>query len=182
MISLEQVQLLETRVSKAIEYVQRVSEENAALLSEKTGLLSKLEANQKRLDELELLVMRFKKEQGQIEDGIVAALDRLNRFEEDFEESLKEKALPKKSAPVKKTETVIEPQKGESGSSASRPAEKNSAPAEKPVSPANRAQSNSKEFFEITETEDDDIEKELSSDLSGSEQESDSDDRELDIF
>jgi len=201
MITLEQVQLLETRVAKAIEYVQHVSEENAALISEKAGLLNKLEANQKRLDELELLVMRFKKEQGQIEDGIVAALDRLNRFEEEFEESLKEKEVPKKSAPVKKAEQTAEPvsrqlpeQKSVSGGS--HPAEKVSAPVKKPADANPKAQSNSKEFFEITETEDQelpedsshdgieivDIEKELSSDFSDEEPDEDSGDRELDIF
>ena len=84
MISLEQVQLLETKVAKAIEYVQKVTEENSALISERAGLLSKLEANQKRLDELEVLVMRFKEDQGRIEGGIIAALDRLSQFEEAF--------------------------------------------------------------------------------------------------
>ena len=98
MISLEQVQLLETKVAKAIEYVQKVTEENSALISERAGLLAKLEANQKRLDELEVLVMRFKTDQSRIEDGIMAALDRLNQFEEAFENSLKEKVVPKKPA------------------------------------------------------------------------------------
>jgi len=97
MISLEQVQELETKVAKAIEYVQRVNAENAALSSDRAGLQQKLEANQKRLDELELLVMRFKEDQGRIEDGIVAALDRLNQFEEAFEKSLNEKTTPKKT-------------------------------------------------------------------------------------
>jgi len=112
MLSLEQVQLLEARVAKAIEYVQRVNDENAALSSERAGLLSKLEANQKRLDELELLVMRFKEDQGRIEDGILAALDRLSRFEEAFESSLADdtKEVPKKQAvkkePVSQKEAV----------------------------------------------------------------------------
>jgi len=97
MISLEQVQLLETKVAKTIEYVQKVNAENAALLSERAGLQQKLDANQKRLDELELLVMRFKEDQGRIEDGIVAALDRLNQFEEAFEKGLSEKTAPKKT-------------------------------------------------------------------------------------
>ena len=105
MISLEQVQLLETKVAKAIEYVQRVTEENSALISERAGLLSKLEANQKRLDELEVLVMSFKEDQSRIEDGIMAALDRLNQFEEAFENSLKEKVVPKK--PAKKSADAV---------------------------------------------------------------------------
>jgi FtsZ-binding cell division protein ZapB len=91
MISLEQVQLLEAKVSKAIEYVQQVNTENAALITERASLQKKLDANQKRIDELEVLVMRFKEDQGRIEDGIIAALDRLSQFEEAFENSLKEK-------------------------------------------------------------------------------------------
>jgi FtsZ-binding cell division protein ZapB len=106
MISLEQVQLLETKVAKAIEYVQKVNEENAALSSERASLQTKLDANQKRLDELEMLVMRFKEDQGRIEDGIVAALDRLSQFEEAFEKSLKDKSAAKKTQ-VKK-EKVLE--------------------------------------------------------------------------
>jgi len=89
MISLEQIQLLEEKVSKAVEYVKRVNAENIALLSEKTALLQKMEANQKRIDELEVHVLRFKEDQGRIEDGIIAALDRLSQFEEAFENSLK---------------------------------------------------------------------------------------------
>lgn len=96
MISLEQVKLLEERVCKAVEYVQKVTAENAALVSQREELQKKLENNQKRIDELEVLVMRFKEDQGRIEDGIIAALDRLSQFEEAFENSLKE---PKKSAP-----------------------------------------------------------------------------------
>jgi len=114
MLSLEQVQLLESRVAKAIEYVQRVNDENAALSSERASLLSKLESNQKRLDELEMLVMRFKEDQGRIEDGILAALERLSQFEEAFESSLTDKvktsapkAAPKKEAvPEKKKQEV----------------------------------------------------------------------------
>lgn len=84
MLNLEQVQLLETKVVKAIEYVERVSGENAALQE-------RLESYQKRIDELEVLVMRFKEDQGRIEDGILSALDRLNQFENAIEKSLKER-------------------------------------------------------------------------------------------
>ena len=108
MISLEQVQLLESKVARAVEYVQKVTAENAALSSERAGLQAKLEANQKRIDELEILVMRFKEDQGRIEDGIIAALDRLSQFEEAFENSLKEKPADKKT-PVKAREKTGEP-------------------------------------------------------------------------
>jgi predicted nuclease with TOPRIM domain len=138
MISLEQVQLLETRVVQAIEYVERVTAENATLISEKAGLLTKLEANQKRIDELEVLVMRFKDDQGRIEDGIISALDRLNQFEEAIEKSLKEK------------------QAGASSGEASRskPAVKSASPARTPVKPKEPQMPEAKEvFFEIPEKE-----------------------------
>jgi FtsZ-binding cell division protein ZapB len=126
MISLEQVQLLETKVAKAIEYVQRVNAENAALSSDRAGLQQKLDANQKRLDELELLVMRFKEDQGRIEDGIIAALDRLSQFEEAFEKSLNEKTTQKKSQVKKEKKHELE---------------------------SNSSETDSKEFFEISEKE-----------------------------
>jgi chromosome segregation ATPase len=81
MLSLEQVKQLNTKVEKTIEYVRQLNEENATLKI-------KLENNQKRLDELEVLVTRFKEEQGRIEDGILSALDRLNQFESAVEKSL----------------------------------------------------------------------------------------------
>jgi predicted nuclease with TOPRIM domain len=112
MISLEQVQLLETKVSKAIEYVQRVTAENAALRSQRQELQAKLEANKKRIDELEVLVMRFKEDQSRIEDGVMAALDRLSQFEEAFENSLKDKGSIKKP-PVKTRDKPPEPQSKE---------------------------------------------------------------------
>ncbi|MCL2181531.1 MAG: cell division protein ZapB [Treponema sp.] len=131
MVSLEQVQLLESKVARAIEYVKRVTDQNSALTAERAGLLSKLEANQKRLDELESLVMRFKHDQGRIEDGIMAALDRLSQFEEAFEKSLKDdKASPEKKA---------KHEKPHSSGAAKKPAEGSHV--------------NSKEYFEITEAE-----------------------------
>jgi len=108
LISLEQVQLLENKIAKAIDYVERLTSENAALTGERTTLQKKLDANQKRLDELEVLVMRFKEDQGRIEDGIMAALDRLSQFEEAFENSLKndEKITGKKQTIKRDREPV----------------------------------------------------------------------------
>ena len=138
MISLEQVQLLEEKVSKAIEYVQKVTEEKAALESEKAALISKLETNQKRIDELEVHVLRFKEEQGRIEDGIIAALDRLSQFEEAFENSLKDKPDVEK-VPAKPTKSAVSQDEAELQEKSS--AAKNDD-AEEPVN---------KEFFEIVE-------------------------------
>jgi predicted nuclease with TOPRIM domain len=113
MISLEQVQLLEAKVAKAIEYVEKVTAENAALTSERAGLQAKLNANQKRIDELEVHVMRFKEDQGRIEDGIISALDRLSQFEEAFENSLKEKVSHKKPAKPREKTPEKDPEKDE---------------------------------------------------------------------
>jgi len=75
MVNLEQVRLLETKVAKAIDYVKRLSEEN-------TLLRGKLDGYKNRIDELEVLVQRFKEDQGNIEAGIISALERLNQFED----------------------------------------------------------------------------------------------------
>jgi len=81
MVSLEQVKLLESKVSRTIDYVKKVTEENA-------GLKEKLDSYQKRIDELEVLIQRFKEDQSRIEDGILSALDRLNQFEDALESKL----------------------------------------------------------------------------------------------
>ncbi|MDR2468168.1 MAG: cell division protein ZapB [Spirochaetaceae bacterium] len=78
MVSIDQVKLLESRVIKTIDFVDQVTEENALLKN-------KLESCQKRIDELEILIQRFKEDQAKIEDGIVSALDRLNKFEDDMD-------------------------------------------------------------------------------------------------
>jgi predicted nuclease with TOPRIM domain len=91
MINLEQVKLLETKIAKTIDFVEKVSKENTALLRREADLQEKLETYQKRIDELEVLIMGFREEQGRIEEGILSALDRLSQFEEAIEKSLKEK-------------------------------------------------------------------------------------------
>ena len=75
MVTLEQVRQLETKIGKAIDYVSRVSGENARLQGE-------LEGSQKRAAELEETVQRFREDQSRIEEGILAALDRLDQFED----------------------------------------------------------------------------------------------------
>jgi FtsZ-binding cell division protein ZapB len=93
MINLEQVKLLETKIAKAIDYIEWLAKENAGLQKKETDLQARLETYQKRIDELEILVMRFKEDQGKIEDAILSALDRLNQFEEALEITLWDKPL-----------------------------------------------------------------------------------------
>jgi chromosome segregation ATPase len=115
MVNIEQVRLLEKRVTKAIDYVNKVTNENTLLkeeinqlragyeqtkaectrLKEENVLLNnKLETCQKRIDELEVLIQRFKEDQVRIEEGIVSALNNLNRFEDDVEKNLTNSAPP----------------------------------------------------------------------------------------
>ena len=75
MISLEQVKLLESKVTRMIEYVGKVTDEN-------TKLKEKLDSYEKRTGELEVLFQRFKDDQSRIEDGVLSALDLLNQFED----------------------------------------------------------------------------------------------------
>jgi hypothetical protein len=81
MVTLEQVKLLETKVVKALDYARQAGKDNILLKG-------KLDSYQKRIDELEVLVQRFKEEQSRIEEGILSALDRLNQFEDALEKSL----------------------------------------------------------------------------------------------
>lgn len=74
MVSLEQVKLLETKVAKVIEHVELITGEN-------NFLKAKLGDYEKRIDELEVLIQRFREEQNRIEEEILATLNRLNQFE-----------------------------------------------------------------------------------------------------
>ena len=88
MINLEQVKLLEAKVVKTLDYVEHLLKENAALHRQESEMQAKLDSYQQRIDELEALVVGFKEDQGQIEEGILAALDRLSQFEKAFEKTL----------------------------------------------------------------------------------------------
>jgi hypothetical protein len=78
MVTLEQVKVLESKVSKALGFISQLSQENALLKGQ-------LEKDKTRIDELEMLVERFKEEQGKIEESIVATLDQLAQFEAGHE-------------------------------------------------------------------------------------------------
>lgn len=92
MINLEQVKLLETKVARAIEYIEQLTGENAAQRQKEAELQAQLVSYQQRIDELEVLVMRLREDQGRIEDSILAALDKLNQFDDTIEKSLNDKA------------------------------------------------------------------------------------------
>jgi hypothetical protein len=87
-------------VVRAIEYVERISRENSQLQG-------KLDSYQKRIDELEVLIRKFREDQGRIEEGILSALDRLNKFEDAIEKSIAPALLPQASkAPPRRENTA----------------------------------------------------------------------------
>lgn len=75
MITLEQVRALEARVEKAVALITSLRDENASL---RTGLA----AADRRVTELEGLVLEFQRDQERIEQGIVEALRKLDAFED----------------------------------------------------------------------------------------------------
>ncbi|MDR2094906.1 MAG: hypothetical protein LBP76_05230 [Treponema sp.] len=75
MISLEQVRLLESKIVKTLDYVNQLAGENNLLKG-------KLDSCQKRIEELEVLILEFKEEQNRIEEGILSSLNKLNEFED----------------------------------------------------------------------------------------------------
>ena len=75
MLNLDQIRQLETKVSKAIQLIQSLKEENDSLKLE-------MHDRQRRIEELENIVLVFKNDQAKIEEGIVNALNHLSAFED----------------------------------------------------------------------------------------------------
>lgn len=76
MITLDQIKQLDTKVRKAIDKIN-------SLKSENNILLEKLDTYQLRIEELEILIDTFKEDQGEIEHGIIDALNQLDILEDN---------------------------------------------------------------------------------------------------
>jgi chromosome segregation ATPase len=111
---LENVKVLETKVDKEIDFAKRIIEENVQL-KEKVALY------QKRIEDLESLIQAFREEQNAIENGILAALNRLNQFEDAVEKKLS----PAEEAPEQPQAESPPPDSGAEG-----PLPPDEAPAE----------------------------------------------------
>lgn len=74
MLNIDQVQLLEGKVEKAVNLIKSLSDDN-------TSLKKEIEAKDKRISELENLILVFKDDQTKIEQGIISALNKLSAFE-----------------------------------------------------------------------------------------------------
>jgi ABC-type transporter Mla subunit MlaD len=75
MITLEQIRLLESKITRALELIRVLKDENSTL---RKGL----ESAQRRMRELETLVDGFKTDQKEIESVIVRTLHNLDELEE----------------------------------------------------------------------------------------------------
>lgn len=75
MVTLDQINQLETKVEKAIQLIQSLKTENDSLRLE-------IHDKDKRIAELENLILVFKNDQIKIEEGIINALNHLSAFED----------------------------------------------------------------------------------------------------
>lgn len=90
MITLEQIQLLEQKVHQAVKKIAVLKEENA-------GLKEKLSSYSGRIEELEVLIDSFKRDQGKIEEGILSAIRQLDTIEQSV---ASEAANPSSTSPA----------------------------------------------------------------------------------
>lgn len=91
MLSLDQVNLLESKVEKAVELIRSLS-------AEKDNFKAVLAEKENRIAELERLIITFKDEQSKIEKGIANALNKLSAFENS---SYKDSSIENSSSPQK---------------------------------------------------------------------------------
>ena len=108
MISLEQIRLLESKITRAIDLIRVLKEENGAL---RKGL----ESAQKRMKELEALVEGFKADQHEIESVILRTLHTLDDLEDTATAARRgERAAAAPAAPPR-TEPVTAPRPQRAG-------------------------------------------------------------------
>lgn len=75
MLNIDQVRLLENKVERAVQMIK-------SLHTEKDALKKEIEARDRRISELEKLIIVFKDDQSKIEEGIISALNQLSAFED----------------------------------------------------------------------------------------------------
>lgn len=103
MISLEQIRLLEKKVSAAVHLIEVLKEENKML--KRT-----IESSQKRMQELEELVTAFKNDQTAIEASVLNAIQKLDVLEDEVSGwEANNKASPEPAAGTVQPEVMPEP-------------------------------------------------------------------------
>lgn len=109
MISLEQIMLLRSKVDTAVERLGALTAENSQLKSENDALRSKCAELTNALSEKTELVSNLEADQSKIEEGILLALNRLNTVENTV---LGTKAtsseVPSQEVPLSQTESPVQ--------------------------------------------------------------------------
>ena len=96
MVTLEQIKLLESKITKAVNFVAQLTDENSSL--------------KKQNEELEETIAALKEEKSRIQEGINSALGKLNQFEDAIERSLssvKNSSKTAQSKPPPNAETSV---------------------------------------------------------------------------
>ncbi|MEW5814135.1 MAG: cell division protein ZapB [Spirochaetota bacterium] len=105
MVTLEQIRRLDGKVQKAVRLISELRKENGTLKQ-------KLEDYRSRIEEMEVLISKFKSDQNEIEQGILNALQQLDKLED----SVAEKAQPEmKTLRETEDEALAAPSPGEEG-------------------------------------------------------------------
>lgn len=110
MVSLEQIRILENKITKACELISVLRKENATLKRA-------VESSQTRMGELELFINQFKTEQVEIESGIVNVLRKLDELEDGVSDAKnmqdREGDLDSKKAPKQVRNGAIKEKKAD---------------------------------------------------------------------
>jgi TolA-binding protein len=85
MATLENVKLLEAKVSKAVDMVRQLTGTSERLTEENKQLKEKIGTLQNQVNELEFAILGYKEDQQNIETGILSALNRLNQVEDSLD-------------------------------------------------------------------------------------------------
>lgn len=143
MISLEQIRLLEGKITRAIDLIRVLKDENGTL---RRGL----DSAQKRMKELEALVDGFKADQKEIESVIVRTLRHLDDLEEGSGTAARSADAPHASPPRSAVApTASGPQAAPAPQAAAHP-EEQEKPADAPLDGTEtRAQAQTKEELDI---------------------------------
>jgi len=100
MISLEQIRLLEAKITKAVELIRTLKVENS-------NLRNTLDSAQSRMQDLEKLVGDLKTDQREIEASILRAMQNLDQLEDEVSEPAAKAAEEPAEEPPDKPERAI---------------------------------------------------------------------------
>ena len=114
MISLEQIMLLRSKVDTAVERLGALTAENSQLKSENDALRSKCAELTNALSEKTELVSNLEADQSKIEEGILLALNRLNTVEntvlgtKSTSSEVPSSEVPSQEVPLSQTESPVQ--------------------------------------------------------------------------